>query len=136
MDENSRSCIDRTNAILRVIEEQFSEILPTIHGLGLLSGGTNDGGHEIYDDSGFLWHRDESFGVRGMPGPGYCIDISYYCVIGKTKGSLTSSKPLKNKQDSWLRGLDLNQRPSGSEPNERRPPADKQALVPGDSNTP
>jgi hypothetical protein len=30
----------------------------------------------------------------------------------------------------------LNQRPLGSEPNERTPPADEQARVPGDSNTP
>jgi hypothetical protein len=30
----------------------------------------------------------------------------------------------------------LNQRRLGSEPNERMPPADEQALVPGDSNTP
>ena len=34
----------------------------------------------------------------------------------KTKGLPCSSKPLKIKYDSWLRGLDLNQRPSGYEP--------------------
>jgi hypothetical protein len=41
-----------------------------------------------------------------------------YHVYHKTKGLPMLGKPLLHKQIIWLRGLDLNQRPSGYEPDE------------------